>query len=514
MRLIFLLFDSLNRQALGAYGGTIGTPNFDRLGARSVTFDRHYVGSMPCMPARRDLLTGRVGFYHRSWGPLEPFDRSLGAELRQVGVHSHLLTDHYHYARNGGATYHTTFSTWDLIRGQENDPWKALVAPPLDRFRAQYDQRHYDMDHPVLGLRKRHMINREFEQGEGDHTTARTFAAAFEFLNANRAADNWMLQLELFDPHEPFHVPDRFRRPGDSDWQGPVLNWPPYKRRDETDQETREIRASYAALVRMCDEYLGRVLDYMDDHAMWDDTAVILSTDHGFLLGEHEWWGKGRMPYYDELVHTPLMIWHPAHADRAGARVDALTQTPDLMPTILDIFGCTPPPQVTGKSLLPALAGADHDGRVVAFGYFAGPVGVTDGRHVMFHYPPDLNSSGLHEYTLMPQHMAAPFSVAEMKTARMSAPFDFTQDMPVMQIAALPAVQRPPGQFDDIGFRLYDLATDPAQTAPIQDATIEARLLTGLRSHMRRHDAPGEYYGWLGLEPGTDSRRDPGQSPD
>ena len=78
MKAVFLLFDSLNRHLLEPYRGTrIATPNFARLAERSVTFERHYVGSMPCMPARRDMQTGRLSFLHRSWGPLEPFDNSF-----------------------------------------------------------------------------------------------------------------------------------------------------------------------------------------------------------------------------------------------------------------------------------------------------------------------------------------------------------------------------------------------------------------------------------------------------
>ena len=78
MKLVFVLFDSLNRLALGPYGGTrLATPNFDRLAARAVTFDGHHVGSLPCMPARRDMQTGRLSFLHRSWGPLEPFDNAF-----------------------------------------------------------------------------------------------------------------------------------------------------------------------------------------------------------------------------------------------------------------------------------------------------------------------------------------------------------------------------------------------------------------------------------------------------
>src|SRR4051794_1990484 len=80
MKAVFVLFDSLCRNALGCYGSRwVKTPNFDRFAKRGVTFDSHFVGSLPCMPARRDLHTGRLNFMHRSWGPLEPFDNSFPA---------------------------------------------------------------------------------------------------------------------------------------------------------------------------------------------------------------------------------------------------------------------------------------------------------------------------------------------------------------------------------------------------------------------------------------------------
>ena len=87
MRTVFVLFDSLNRLALGAYGGkAIATPNFDRFAKQAVTFDKHYVGSLPCMPARRDMHTGRLNFMHRHWGPLEPFDDSAARIKRRSGL--------------------------------------------------------------------------------------------------------------------------------------------------------------------------------------------------------------------------------------------------------------------------------------------------------------------------------------------------------------------------------------------------------------------------------------------
>ncbi len=78
MNAIMVMFDTLNRHMLPPYGcDWVHAPNFERLARRTVAFDKCYVASMPCMPARRELHTGRYNFLHRSWGPLEPFDDSM-----------------------------------------------------------------------------------------------------------------------------------------------------------------------------------------------------------------------------------------------------------------------------------------------------------------------------------------------------------------------------------------------------------------------------------------------------
>lgn len=503
MRFIFVLFDSLNRLAIGPYGGDIGTPNFDRFAERAVSFDRHYVGSLPCMPARRDMQTGRTSFMHRSWGPLEPYDASFVTELRSAGIYTHLITDHFHYFEDGGAGYHTRFNSWEFLRGQEYDTWKGLVQPPLARYRREYAEAHYSPE--AKPSRVQHMVNADHMPREEDLPGPGCFAAGLEFIEANKGTDQWFLQLELFDPHEPFQVPERFRRAGDSTYEGPILNWPDYQRSVETPEEIAEIRAEYAGLVRMCDEYFGRLLDVMDANDMWKDTALVLSTDHGFLLSEHGWWGKCRMPYYEEITHIPLMVHHPDFASAQGTRRQAVTQTPDLMPTILESFGVALPPEVRARSLLPLLADDNAAERVVAFGIFGGPIGVTDGRHVMFHYPPDLSAPGLFEYTLNPQHMRAPFELRELATATLAPPFDFTRGAPLLRIAALPDAKRVPLHdkqgYEDKGFALYDLEDDPGQMRPIRDAEVEARLYAGLMNYLGQLDTPAEAYGWYGLTP-------------
>lgn len=123
-----VMFDSLNRHMLPSYGcDWIHASNFQRLAEKSVTFTNCYAGSLACVPARREIHTGRYNFLHRSWGPIEPFDDSMPEILKNNGIHTHLVTDHYHYFEDGGSTYHTRYNTWELSRGQEGDMWNGEV---------------------------------------------------------------------------------------------------------------------------------------------------------------------------------------------------------------------------------------------------------------------------------------------------------------------------------------------------------------------------------------------------
>jgi len=500
MKVVFLLFDSLNRMALNCYGGSVPTPNFDRLATRSIIFDNHYTGSLPCMPARRDHHTGRYGFFHASWGPLEPFDNSYGRLLRdKCDTYCHLVTDHFHYFEDGGLCYHNTFNTWVNIRGQEYDPWKPTLNADLAALRKKYDARHYNFDADKRSNHKlQHAVNREHFEAEADFPLPRCFDAAFEFLDAARGTDNWLLQLECFDPHEPFHVPDRFEREYDTGYDGLILDWPSYSRVSESDEEIAHIRAKYAGLVAMCDDYLGKLLDRFDEENLWEDTVLIATTDHGYLLSEHDWWAKTKMPQYQEISHIPLMIAHPEMAGKGGQRRNALTSAIDILPTLAELFGADFPPEIEGKSLIPLL---ENDGRgheTVLSGIFGGPLLISDGRYA-FHYRPKwLDSTNLFEYRLLPMHMRGPFSIQELRHMELVEPFDFTKGVPILKVKARDDSKRVPNHdgdgFEDTDTRLYDLSVDPKEEHPFRDSDIEARLLASAVRTMKKHDAPPEMF--------------------
>jgi arylsulfatase A-like enzyme len=506
VRAIILMFDSLNRHLLAPYGDTfVDAPNFARLARRAVTFDNFYAGSMPCMPARREMHTGRYNFLHRGWGPLEPFDDSMPQLLGEAGVHTHLASDHPHYWEDGGATYHTRYTTWEFFRGQEGDPWKG----DADALRGE--------GHPIGHRMKRQdAINRSYMPTEAEHSQTRTVDAGLHFLETNADADRWMLQIELFDPHEPFFSHQRYKDLYPHTYDGPEFDWPGYKKVTEDPGQVEHARLEYAALVSMCDRSLGRVLDAMDAHDLWDDTMLIVNTDHGFLLGEHGWWAKSVQPWFNELVHLPMFLWDPRaqgrDADNQDARRGELAQTIDIAPTMLRFFGAEPTSDMQGRDL--GLRGdhrgdGGHDGGRgtdragdappardgALFGIHGGHVNVTDGRYVYMRAADDAANSPLEEFTLMPTRMRARFSPAELAGWQPAEPFGFTKGLRTMRTSA-PAMWMSPWQH---GTLLFDLETDPGQEHPLADDEVELRMIRLLLDLMRANEAPASQFQRLGL---------------
>jgi arylsulfatase A-like enzyme len=486
MRAIIVMFDSLNRRMLPPYGyDQVHAPNFSRLASRTATFDRCYAGSMPCMPARREMHTGRYNFLHRSWGPIEPFDDSMPEILSRNGVYTHMVTDHQHYWEDGGATYHNRYSSYEFFRGQEGDLWKGVV----DRNDSKRLKDIY------YRMQNQDGINREYLAEEADHPQTLTFNAGLEFIETNAGADNWMLQLETFDPHEPFFSYENYHRlyPESDTGNAPDFDWPPYARVTESRAQAEQARNRYLALLSMCDANLGRVLDLMDEKDMWDDTMLIVCTDHGYMLGERGWWGKSVMPWYDETIHTPFFVWDP-RSRVAGERREALVQTIDIAPTLLDFFGLAPTSDMKGQPLRQAVADDTPVRDAGLFGIFGGHVSVTDGRYVYMRASADMTNQPLLEHTLMPTHMRSRFEPGEFAEAEMMPGFSFTKGAPLMRMPGW--TMRGP---TDYGTLLYDLETDPGQTNPLRDDALELTMAQKLVDLMRDNDAPPSQFERLGL---------------
>ena len=501
MKTIVILMDSLSRRFLPCYGNDwVQTPNIDRLAARSCAFDRHFVGSAPCMPARHDLLTGRLEFLERNWAPIQPFDCTLPTMLRKHGVFSHMCTDHYHYFHLGGENYYDIFSSWDFIRGQEHDTMVSDLGPfPTEEHYGNYARQY--------------ARNRAAMPTEADYPSPKTLAHAADWVEAHHAHDDWMLFVDSFDPHEPFDLPDEAPNLYADDCGDKLFYWPPYDRADCVPAEAlAHARKRYAGVISMSDRWLGRLLDVLDEHNMWEDTMVVLTTDHGFMLGEKDLMGKNYMPAYNEVYHIPLLIHLPGM--QGPTRSQAITQNIDLFPTILSWHGIDPgscPDPLHGVDLLPILRGqTDKAHDAVIYGMFGRQVNLYDGRYTYFRAAVRADNQPLSVYTAMPStinhywdrdHLT---DVDRMEAGR----FLKWTNYPVFKIPnTITKLSDFSHSFDvryDIVSQnlLFDLETDPLQEHPLDDPALEARLCATLREVMQACDSPDEQFIRLGLEEG------------
>lgn len=501
MRTVLFLSDSVNRRMMQLYDESgVKLPNIERLAARSVVFDNHYTGSAPCMPARRDLMTGRINFLDRGWGPIEPFDLTLPRILRDNNVSTHMLTDHYHYLEIGGENYCQMFDQWEMFRGQERDP---MMFPCGDYHNVPHKGR---LDEPYA--RNRELFYREEEK----YPSAITIDKAAQWLELNHDRDDFFLWVEPFDPHEPFEVPQKYLDMVGDDYDGPMYMWPVYGKVDATEEEVRHIRKRYAALLLMTDMHLGKMLDVMDKYDMWQDTAFMYTTDHGYMLGEHDFMAKNLMPAYNEVFHIPLIVHLPGD-QHAGERVDALTQNIDILPTVLQLHDIERPDwahPIHGQSLLPLIEGTGEKRDYILYGYFGKGINITDGRYTYMRAPRGDNKP-LYMYTAVPIDNKAYFDcrrVQDISQIEMGRFLEWTT-YPMYRVPAALINNKPnyamcfnhmrPWEKEDY---LFDLKNDYAQDHNLIDEAPELveKMKKAMAAEIIRQQAPRDHLQRLQLE--------------
>jgi len=512
MNVLFVSIDSLRRDYLSAYRDrpravdyAVDTPNLDRFADRAATFETHYAGSLPCMPARREWLAGVQEFLWRPWGPMEPFDRPVAELARRADVLPQLITDHYHYVQHGSHGYYEDFAGFEFVRGHEYDAWETLPRVPDERLLDQSLDRGSDPPRDPRYLNRAAYARNAARLGladpdadEADFFGPRVFSRTAEWLRGVDW-DDWFCYVDSFDVHEPFHCPEPYASMyTDEDPTDPDLTfWPYYGPTDEgqsalDDRELAFVRSQFAGKVTMVDEWFGRVMDALDARDRWDDTAVIVTSDHGFFLGEHGWVGKNEPPVYDVLARTPLLAWVPGAA-RTGESVEALTAAVDLYPTMLELLGVEVPERTHGRSLRPLLAGDRETHRERAlYGYWGGSINVTDGRDTYLRPTDPDEPSYCYSTTMM--NPRRHFTPNAPKTDADAGAFLPYTDSPVWRFEASSFVQNEAPL-------LFDSREDPAQARNLTEHE------TGRHEAMRDHlidglddlDAPDWQYERLDL---------------
>jgi arylsulfatase A-like enzyme len=393
---VVVMCDTLRYDHIGFNGNqTVQTPNIDAFAAQAVVFDKAYSGGFPTLLNRTELLTGRYTFTYCDWEDMHEEELVLAEPLNAGGYSTGVVFDTAHLKEEGN-TLDREFQSWQWIRGQEADRFRVVplsVTLPADPTKLRFGTK-------VVG---QYLRNTSDRTNEADYFCARTIQTAMDWIGEVHTENKFSLHIDVFDPHEPWDPPQSYVDLYDPGYSGDEVIYPAYAPSGFlTPAELNHMRALYAAEVTLVDRWLGELFAEIGRLGLWDNTVVVLLTDHGILLGEHGLVGKAWddqgiyqcYPLYEELIHIPFMVRAPGIAPRRAAD---LVQPADLMPTILDWAGIEPPSSVQGVSLVPTIedaAGNAHSpahewlvsGRSLLGSLSAKPsCTVTDGRWSLIH---------------------------------------------------------------------------------------------------------------------------------
>jgi len=338
----------------------VRTPHLDAFRARAVECEGMFGGSFPTVPQRTDMTSGRIGWPSYGWqNRLKSTPNHMPELLRDAGYVSQLICDCPMLFPND---FNVGFDAANWIRGQEGDISLLRMNhpfPPNPQPGRVRTDLHFGGQYTVS---LHQWINRDWRpEAEEDRFPPRTARMACEWLEENYKCDPFLLWLDFFDPHEPWDAPEYMARRYDPRYQGAPMTQPNYgKASDFSAPERRNLRAHYCAEAELVDRWVGRVLHKIDDLDLWKNSIVIFTSDHGVSIGEHNRTGKLNIndkdnrywPLYPEVARVPFLIAAPGLP--AGHRVTQLTQSADILPTLLDMIGsrAEPPEPFHGRSFL------------------------------------------------------------------------------------------------------------------------------------------------------------------
>lgn len=369
MNVLLIVSDDL-RDHIGCYGHpTVKTPNIDRLAARGVRFERAYVQYPVCNASRCSFLTGlrpdQTGITDNRTLLRDklPDVVTFPQLLKQSGWHSAAFGKIFHL---GGGRDATLRDQWaDLPRS-----WHSAEA-----YRATERGQQKLAGRNLTGDRLKWCHWGMMAGDDDDQPDGQIARAVIERIESLDDAP-WIIGAGFMKPHDPFLAPQAYfdNYPIDSlDLYRDPQHMTPAPElavgfggfgeafRAFTDQERLEFLRAYYACTTFMDAQLGRLLDLLDRRMLWDKTVVLFLSDHGYHLGEREWWNKNTL--FDRSCRAPLIIAAPG-VEPGVTR--GLVEFVDLYPTIADLCGTAPPAGLAGRSLRPMLEDPTLPGKPAA----------------------------------------------------------------------------------------------------------------------------------------------------
>ncbi len=383
----WIVIDQLRADCLiGALADYVPTPNLDRLMDDACVFTNHHSAISPCGPSRASMLTGKYGFNHgamRNGTPLAQDSPNIARFLREIGYDSMLFgyTDitqdpRFHAAKDPiMQDYEQVMPGFHEVvemRQGKSFPWRA------DLIEKGYNcPKYQDFYQPVT------LLNRKLRFDDAAFYSAQDSDTAFltnQFLKYMKAYTQqpWFAHLTYIRPHPPFVCPAPYNKSIDPTLL-PVPIMP--RSRDEemavhpfsqayintsgplnyvqgfdhyheplSLEHIQMIRAQYLGLLHEVDVHIGKVIDFLKTTQQYDNTLLIITSDHGEMLGDYHMWGKGS--FYPQAYHTPLIMRIPQYQKSYGKKINLPTQSIDIAPTILSWANFDKSYTMDGRSLL------------------------------------------------------------------------------------------------------------------------------------------------------------------
>ena len=370
--LVVVVSDTLRAGDLGCYGSAhVQTPNMDAFAATATRFTRAFPESLPTIPVRRALHTGRRAYpfrdyrpvpwdivYLPGWQAMDNHEDTVAENLAAAGYHTGFVTDTLPYFAPG-FNFQRGFYQWVYVRGQQQDRWQSPYAVPKERLARYNGEEAFAKDpHSLVPM---HLANTAHVRSEEDTSTARVFKWATKFLEDNEAGQPFYLLIDCFDPHEPWDAPaDYYSLYGDPDYAGRCIVHCGYAPADQlgyTAEEIAFVRAQYCGLVTLFDAWFGKFMARLTDLGYAKNTAVLLISDHGtnFCDNPRNVIGKPEYALYPGVMCLPLLARLPKQD--TGSVSDALVYNIDVMATLYDLAGMGSEQGIDGQSLTPLISG-------------------------------------------------------------------------------------------------------------------------------------------------------------
>ena len=350
--IICIVSDTLRADYLGCYGNEfIRTPNLDAFASESVLFEWAHPESLPTIPFRRALHTGRRAYpfkdykpvrwdnvYLPGWQPMENDKSCIAENLARAGYYTGFVSDVPHYMVPG-MNFTRGAWQWEFVRGQAEDKWRS-PATASDGALSRYGDPEQMKRHFPGGRALWHVANYARIHSEEDTTTAKIFRWAMDFIQDNRSAEPFYLMMDCFDPHESWEAPEPYLEMyADPNYTGRTFLSTVYGPGKDvyTPEEIENIKAHYCGLVSLVDNWFGLFVNKLKRLGLFENSLIVFISDHGtnFTDNPEGVIGKPHYSLYPGVMHIPFMM-HLPKGRGAGQRFDDLVYNVDATATMYD----------------------------------------------------------------------------------------------------------------------------------------------------------------------------------